>query len=351
MPEVTSTSPVAVSKPLFTENAKSFSVKSDSAHWGVLYGVSGFFALICAIFLLSIVVSSIPAWRHSGLSIIYGRVWSQGTNSFGALPIIVGTLETTAIALFFAIPIGLGCALAIVHLLPGRLQIFFSSLVELLAAVPSVVYGLWGLLVLAPWFRVTLEPWLASLTGSHFPFEAPPEGVSLLLAGCVLFVMVLPLIVALSRDVIAVVPREQFEGALSIGATKWQVLRKVVLPGARTGIVGAVTLATARALGETIAVAMVIGLNPLFPNSLFSTASTLAATIALQFQDASRLQVAALGALALILMAMTAAVNWLGPAPRQTCRRKCRCDMKTEVIEEIPRIRSSSVVGSSSIRR
>jgi phosphate transport system permease protein len=221
-------------------------------------------------------------------------------------------LATTAIALVFAIPIGVGSALAIVHVLPARLRVLLSSLVELLAAVPSVVYGLWGLLVLAPWFENTVEPGLASITGSRFPFQAPPEGVSLLLAGCVLFVMILPMIVALSRDAIAVVPHDQFEGALSVGATKWQVVRKVVLPGARTGIVGAITLATARALGETVAVAMVIGLNPLFPPSVFSTASTLASTIALQFQDATPLQVAALGALALILMAMTAIVNWFG---------------------------------------
>ena len=231
---------------------------------------------------------------------------------FGALPIIVGTLATTAIALFFAIPIGVGSALAIVHVLPDRLRILFSSLVELLAAVPSVVYGLWGLLVLAPWFESTVQPALAHITGSKFPFQATPEGVSILLAGCVLFIMILPIIAALSRDAIAVVPREQFEGALSLGATKWQVLRKVVLPAARTGIVGAVTLGTARALGETVAVAMVIGLNPLFPPSLFSTAATLASTIAVQFQDASPLQVAALGALAVILMAMTGIVNWFG---------------------------------------
>jgi len=312
MAEVPANPALSTSDQPLTGTAKRYSVKGDSAHWGVLYGVSGLFALICAVFLLSIAVSSIPAWSHSGLSIIYGRVWSQGTNSFGALPIITGTLATTAIALFFAIPIGVGCALAIVHVVPGRLRIFLSSLVELLAAVPSVVYGLWGLLVLAPWFEKTVEPGLASITGGKFPFQAPPEGVSLLLAGCVLFVMILPMIVALSRDAIAVVPHEQFEGALSVGATKWQVLRKVVLPGARTGIVGAVTLATARALGETVAVAMVIGLNPLFPPSLFSTASTLASTIALQFQDATPLQVAALGALASILMAMTAIVNWFG---------------------------------------
>jgi phosphate transport system permease protein len=298
--------------PLLAERGKLFSVKSDWAYLLILYGVSGLFALICVVFLISVIVSSIPAWRHSGLSILYGRTWSQATDSFGALPIIVGTLLTTAIALVLAIPIGIGSALAIVHVLPGRARIFASSLVELLAAVPSVVYGLWGLLVLAPWFEKTVEPDLADITNGHWPFNPPFEGVGVLLAGCVLFVMILPMIVALSRDAISVVPNDQFEGALSVGATKWQVLRSVVLPAARTGIVGAVTLATARALGETVAVAMVIGLNPLFPHSLFSTASTLASTIALQFQDATPLQVAALGALAVILMAMTAIVNWIG---------------------------------------
>ena len=312
MPEVAVASPQAAPDELLTAEPKRFAVKSDFAHWGMLYGVSGLFAVICAVFLISIIVSSIPAWKHSGLSIIYGRTWNQGTDSFGALPIITGTVATTVIALIFAIPIGIGTAIAIVHVLPGKLRIFASSLIELLAAVPSVVYGLWGLLVLAPWFQVTVEPDLAKLTASHFPFQAQREGISLLLAGCVLFIMVLPMIVALSRDAIAIVPHDQFEGALSVGATKWQVLRKVVLPAARTGIVGAVTLATARALGETVAVALVIGLNPLFPQSVFSTASTLASTIAVQVQDATPLQVAALGSLAVILMFMTAIVNWIG---------------------------------------
>lgn len=306
------TQSLAVSEELLTGERTRFRVKSDFAHWGLLYGVAGLFAVICAVFLISVIGSSIPAWRHSGLSLIYGRTWDQGTDTFGALPLITGTLASTAIALVFAVPIGIGTALAIVHVLPQRARIFASSLVELLAAVPSVVYGLWGLLVIAPWFQGTVEPKLAAITGHHFPFQAPPEGVSLLLAGCILFIMILPMVVALSRDAIAVVPHEQYEGALSVGATKWQVLGKVVLPAARTGIVGAVTLATARALGETVAVAMVIGLNPLFPPSLFSTASTLASIIAVQFQDATSLQVAALGALAVILMALTAIVNWIG---------------------------------------
>jgi phosphate transport system permease protein len=294
------------------EEPKRFSAKSDSAYWIVLYGVTGLFALVLVAFLLSIVASSIPAWKSSGLGLIFGTTWNPNTGQFGALPLIAGTVESTLIALILAIPIGLGTALAIVHMIPRQTRVFASSLIELLAAVPSVVYGLWGLLVVAPWFQVTVQPALAKLTGNHWPFSGQPEGVSLLLAGFVLFVMVLPLIVALSRDVIAVVPNDQIEGALSLGASQWQVLRKVVLPGARTGIIGAITLATARALGETVAVAMVIGGNPLFPHSTFSTAGTLASTIALEFSEANPAQVAALGALAVILMAMTAAVNWLG---------------------------------------
>lgn len=312
MPEVTAAPPSAVRDELLTGERKRFSVKSDFADWGILYGISGLFAVICVVFLLSVVVQSIPAWKHSGVKLLTGTTWNQGSDTFGALPIIAGTLLSTAIALLFAVPIGIGTALAIVHVLPAKMRILASSLVELLAAVPSVVYGLWGLLVLAPWFQATVEPDLADLTGHHWPFQGPPEGVGLLLAGGVLFVMILPMIVALSRDAIAIVPADQFEGALSVGATKWQVLRSVVMPASRVGIVGAVTLATARALGETVAVAMVIGLNPLFPKGAFSTASTLASTIAVQFQDATPLQVAALGALAVILMVMTAVVNWFG---------------------------------------
>jgi phosphate transport system permease protein len=155
-------------------------------------------------------------------------------------------------------------------------------------------------------------PWFVHLFHGKFPFQDPPETLSLLLAGFVLFIMVLPIIVALSRDAIMTVPHDTLEGALSVGATKWQVLRKVVLPGARVGIVGAVTLATARALGETVAVALVIGTNPQFAHSLDSPTATLASIIAIEFQDSTPIQVASLAALGVILMAMALAVNVAG---------------------------------------
>jgi len=233
---------VATSSPLLTRSRKTSRSRATGLI-GVFSTSLRLFALICAVFLISIIVSSIPAWSHSGASIIYGRVWSQSTNSFGALAIITGTLATTAIALFFAIPIGVGSAIAIVHLLPGRLKILLSSLVELLAAVPSVVYGC-GPARARPWFEKTVEPGLQASLVADFPFK-PAGGRFVALAGGVLFVMILPMIVALSR-----MPSRSCPTSSSKGHSAW-VRRsgsdpKVVLPGARTGIVGAVTLATAR---------------------------------------------------------------------------------------------------------
>ena len=187
-------------------------------------------------------------------------------------------------------------------------------LVELLAAVPSVVYGLWGLNVLVPWMSTTIQPWLAGLTSGGWPFSGNAIGLGLVLASTVLSIMVLPTIVAISRDVIAAVPRDLIEGALSLGATRSQVLLKVVVPSAKIGLLGAVSLGAGRALGETVAVAMVIGSSPSMPHSLFSLGSTLASTIATQFIDSSPQQLAALGALAMILMFLTASVNAIARA-------------------------------------
>jgi len=312
MPELTETDASASEHTDLTGARTRAPARSDSLYLIVLYGVSALFALLCVGFLFSVIAPSIPAWKASGLSIIFGTTWDPASQTYGAATLILGTIETTAIALFFAVPIGIGTALAIVHVLPQRIKIPVSSAVEILAAVPSVVYGMFGLVILSPIFQAHVEPWLASLTGGHWPFQANQEGLSILLAGVVLFVMVLPTIVALSRDVIAVVPRDQIEGALSVGASKWQMLFRVVLPEARSGIVGACTLATARALGETIAVAMVIGQNPKLANSLFSPGATLASTIAIQFQGSTAQDLTYLAALAAILMAITVTVNWIG---------------------------------------
>jgi len=283
--------------------------KSDLPFRLLVRGVAIAFGVVIILFLWSIVHQSLPTWSSQGLGFLTNTSWSPSTNQFGAAPLILGTLITASIALVIAVPVGLGTALVITFLLPRRVRTVMTSLVELLAAIPSVVYGLWGLIVLVPIFANTIEPKLQSWTGGIGIFSGATQGLGLLLAGLVLAVMVLPTIVAISRDVFAAVPSELIEGGFSLGATRSQVLVKVVLPTAKTGILGAVSLGAGRALGETIAVAMVIGSSPQMPHSLFSVGATLASIIATQFVDASAPQLAALGACALVLMVFTASVN------------------------------------------
>ncbi len=288
---------------------------------GVLIAAAGIFVGLVVWYLVSIIVQARPAFSTLGFSWIFGKVWNPNRSQYGLLPFILGTIETTAIALVLAVPIGLGTALALAHLVPDRLRPPLSTAVELLAAVPSVVYGLWGLIVLAPVFRSTVEPFLTSVLGWTGLFDGPDDGVGVLLAGVILFVMVLPTMVAISRDVLAVVPKEQIEGAQALGATRWQVLRKVVVPGARTGILGGFTLAMGRALGETVAVALVIGNSPYIAHSVKSPAATLASLIVNNFGEATGTELAALFGAALVLLVIGIAVNVVARAlVRSTAR-------------------------------
>ncbi len=286
------------------------SATSDRPYTLLLRGTALFFGAVIILFVWSVVHTAWPAVTTFGYHLITGSAWVSGSGPYGALPLLTDTVLTTAIALVIAVPVGLAAALTLLFLIPRRLRSFAASLIELLAAVPSVVYGLWGLWYLTPWLSKTVQPFLARLTGGSWPFNGAQEGFSVLLAGLVLSIMILPTIVAISRDVIGVVPRELIEGGLSLGATQSQVLLKVVLPAARTGIFGAIALGAGRALGETIAVAMVIGSNPQLPHSLFSTGATLASTIATQFGEATGTTGSALAALALMLMVITASVNF-----------------------------------------
>ena len=268
------------------------------------------FVAVLLAFVVDLVIQARPAFAHFGFSFIWGTQWNPVTAHYGALPFIVGTLETTIIAMVLAIAFGLGAAIALAHLLPARLRVVLGTAVELLAAIPSVVYGLWGLLVLAPWARTIIEPAIGAVFGHSGPASGPELGLGLLLAGLVLFVMVLPTMVAISRDVLAAVPIEQQEGALALGATRWQVLSRVVVPSARAGLLGAVTLAMGRALGETIAVTMVIGNTPAIAHSLFAPASTMASVIANQFTEATEpFHLAALVAVGVLLLVMSVLVN------------------------------------------
>jgi len=283
----------------------------DNVYRGILAAAAVVVAGLAIWFLVSIVFQARPAFSTLGFSWIVQKTWDPTHGKYGLLPFILGTLEVTAIAVVLAVPIGLGTALALGYLVPQRVRPVLSTAVELLAAVPSVVYGLWGLVVLAPVFRSTVEPFLTTVFGWTGLFNGPNEGVGLLLAGVILFIMILPTMVAISRDVLVVVPGEQVEGAMALGATRWQVLRKVVVPGARTGILGAFTLATGRALGETVAVALVIGNSPYIAHSLKSPAATLPSLIVNNFGESTGTELAALFGAGLVLLAIGIAVNSL----------------------------------------
>ncbi len=275
----------------------------------LLVASAAVFAALVIWFLVAIAIKAQPAFSTLGFSWIVQKTWNPNLQQFGLLPFILGTLETTAIAMFLAVPIGLGAAIALAYLVPHRVRLVLGTAVELLAAVPSVVYGLWGVVALAPLFRQYVEPFLSSAFGWTGLFNGPNLGVGLILAGTILFIMVLPTMVAVSRDVLATVPTEQVEGALAVGATRGQVLRKVVIPGARTGLLGAFTLATGRALGETVAVALVIGNSNYIAHSLKSPAATLPSLLINNFGEASGTELSALFGAGLVLLVIGLTVN------------------------------------------
>jgi phosphate transport system permease protein len=229
---------------------------------------------------------------------------------FGAAPAIYGTLVSSIIALILAVPVSLGAAIFLSEIAPPWLRNPFSFLVEMLAALPSVVLGLWGLYVLVPWVREFVEK--ATLGHLSFIplFSGPPFGVGMLAAGLILSIMILPIISAIARDVMLAVPTSQREAMLALGATKWEVISGAVLPYCRSGLVGAVILGLGRALGETMAVTMVIGRGYNITASLFRPASTASSTVASEFNEATyQLYISALVELALILLAITVVVN------------------------------------------
>jgi phosphate transport system permease protein len=271
------------------------------------------FALAVAVIVVALAAvlfgDSVPALTAFGARFLVTRVWDPVRHEFGALPFVYGTIVSSALALLIAVPISLGAAVFLAELAPRWLRSPVSFMVEMLAAVPSVVYGLWGLFVLVPALR-PVEVWL----GAHFGFlpffQGAPYGIGMLAAGLVLAIMILPIITAVSREVLLAVPMAQREAAYALGATRWEAIRGPVLRYARPGIVGAVILGLGRALGETMAVTMVIGNSPTISLSLFSPADTMPSVLANQFTEATgRLHGAALVEIALLLLVITVIVN------------------------------------------
>lgn len=256
--------------------------------------------------------TALPAITTFGWRFLFTSTWDPVAQQFGALPFVYGTLVSSLLALLIAVPLSLGGAIFLVELAPHWLAQPLGFLIELLASIPSVVYGLWGIFVLAPWLRTTAQPILGMLLGFLPLFQGPAYGVGMLAAGVILAIMVIPFISGVSREVLMAVPNSQREAALALGATRWEAIRTAVLPYGRSGIIGAIILGLGRALGETMAVTMVIGNRPEIALSLFAPGYTMASVIANEFTEAtSDLHLAALIEIGLLLFGVTIIVNAL----------------------------------------
>jgi phosphate transport system permease protein len=251
--------------------------------------------------------------RHKfGFGFFTSRTWDPVNEEFGALPFIYGTVVSSALALLVAVPLGVGAAIFLSELAPARISSYLTFVIELLAAVPSVIYGLLGIFVLVPILRKVVMPFLKTTLGFLPLFKGPIYGTSVLAAGMVLAIMIVPFIISVSREVLLAVPVEQREAALSLGATKWESTWQVVVPYAKVGILASVFLALARALGETMAVTMVIGGDPRISASLFAPGYSIAAVIADQFAEATGdMYVQALIEMGLVLFLLTILINGL----------------------------------------
>src|SRR5574341_195584 len=278
--------------------------------WLVTLLAAGLLGLVAVLF-YELFANARPLIARDGLSFVWRNVWDVPNDVFGARALLIGTLVSSLIAVALAVPVALGISLFLTEIAPRWLRQPISSLVELLAAVPSVAFGFWGLLVLVPLMAHTVDPFLIKVLGSTGLFEEPQFGVSLLTAGVVLAVMILPIVAAISREVFSAVPSDQREAALALGATKWESIRMAVLPYSKAGIVGAVVLGLGRAMGETMAVVFVIGNSPLITHNLLAPGASITAQIANTFQEVSTTghQLAALLYLALILFFITLIVN------------------------------------------
>jgi phosphate transport system permease protein len=279
--------------------------------WGIAACALTIPALL-AVLLVIIVRAAWPAMQVAGAELVFGREWDVSRNRFGALPAIVGTLLSSALALLLAAPLAIGAALFTTEFAPRALRAPVAFAIDLLAAIPSVVYGLWGLTVLVPFLRHGVMPGLQRASGALPFFRGPAYGPSLLAAALVLAIMIVPYIASVAREVLAAVPRTQREAALALGATQWEMIRDAVLPYARSGLIGGVILGLGRALGETMAVTMVIGNRHAIPDSLLDPAYTMAALLANEFSEASStLHLSALMAVAGLLLLITLVVNVL----------------------------------------
>ena len=279
------------------------------------------FEAVVGLFALGIIVLAVLLFRELfiesqlsrdtfGAGFLTGSIWDPVNEIFGALPFIFGTLVSSFLALVIAVPFSLGIAIFLSELAPEKLRTPLSFTIELLAAVPSVIIGLWGIFILAPFIRDYLAPPLSTYLGFLPLFQGPMYGLSMLTGGVILAIMIIPITSSVSREVIMTVPTHQREGALALGATGWETTRIAVIPYARSGIFGAVILGFGRAIGETMAVTMVIGNSPRISESLFSPSYTMASVIANEFVEAtSKLYISSLIEIGFLLLLISVIIN------------------------------------------
>jgi len=283
----------------------------DRVYRALLGGAATLVFLVVALIVFETTRGAGLSLRKFGLGFLTNTAWDPVAEQFGALPYVYGTLVSSALALLLAVPLGVGTAVYLAEIANRRLGPIVSFVVELLAAIPSIVFGIWGFFVLAPWLRTWIEPWLLAHFGFLPLFRGTPFGIGMLNAGIVLAIMIVPTIVSISREVLLATPRSLREAALALGATPAEAIG-VALTAARPGILGSVILALGRALGETMAVTMVIGNTNRISPSLLDPGATMASIIANEFTEAtSPLYLSSLIEIALVLFAITIVVNGL----------------------------------------
>jgi phosphate transport system permease protein len=285
---------------------------SDRLFGWVIFGCAFTVLAILVLIVYELLIRSQLSWHAFGWKFFVTQDWDPVNDQFGAVPFIYGTLVSSLLALILSVPLSVGVAVFTTEMCPNWLRGPLSFMVELLAAIPSVIYGLWGIFVLVPILRVYIQPFLAKTLGWTGLFEGPPYGIGMLAAGIILAIMIVPIISSIAREVLAVVPQHQREAVLALGATRWEMIRMGVLRNARAGIVGAIILGLGRALGETMAVTMVIGNRPEVSTSLFAPGYTMASVLANEFSEATGdVYLSALIEIGLALFIVTIIVNAL----------------------------------------
>jgi phosphate transport system permease protein len=285
---------------------------ADKTYAAVLVVLGGAVFVVAGVIVMELAKVSGPAVSKAGLGqFVRGTDWDPVRDAYGALPFIYGTLVTSVIGIVLALPVSIGLALFLTEMAPKKLSTVVAFPISILAGIPSVVFGLWGLFVLAPILRRYIQPFLGHTLGFLPLFRGPPLGLGYMAAGIILAIMILPTITSIAVEVLRTVPGSLREAALALGATRWEMIRTSVLPYARAGILGATILGLGRALGETMAVTMVIGNSPTISASLFAPGYSLPAVIANEFAEASGMQTSALAALGLILFGVTLMLNAL----------------------------------------